>query len=61
MFYKNRYRNAKKEVDELTANNAHVTDLYQRLLNENHEHLKTIKGLKELITKNKTKTKQNEN
>jgi|TARA_R110000824_G_scaffold277857_1_gene466061 hypothetical protein len=61
MFYKNRYRKAKNEIEDLNANNLHLTDLYQRILSENHEHLKTIKGLKELIIKNKTKTKQNEN
>ena len=47
MFYKKRYNLIKAKNEDLNQSIDHVTELYQRVLNENHEHLKTIKGLKE--------------
>ena len=61
MFYKKRYKAVKSKNEDLTYSVEHLTELHQRLLVENQEHLKTIIALKELIKKNKTKTKQNEN
>lgn len=61
MFYKKRYNSIKSKNDDLKQSVEHMTELYQRVLSENHEHLKTIKGLKELINKNKHKSKKNDN
>ncbi len=56
IFNSKKYKKLKFDFQELKAAYDHSSELYQKVLNENHQLHKTIKGLKEIVNKNNKKS-----